>query len=111
VLLQRLTHERQGIASKASSQQELDAAEALAVAEAEPHGLVQRSVRTTATHGGRAISGLPARLHDTNVEAHSIPKRDRDVGDVDAGSSVLQLVSLDEMWISAWVDETGCSAG
>ena len=34
-------------------------------------------------------------------------RRDRDAGDVvAAGSSVLRLVSLGEMWVSAWVDET-----
>lgn len=34
-------------------------------------------------------------------------RRDRDPGDVVVpGSSILLLVALDEMWVSAWVDET-----
>lgn len=36
-----------------------------------------------------------------------IVRRDRDPGDVVVpGASILQLISTDEMWISAWVDET-----
>ncbi len=36
-----------------------------------------------------------------------IVKRNRDPGDVAVpGSMVLQMISLDELWISAWVDET-----
>lgn len=111
----RLTHERQAqmAASNASSPQELDlAAEALAVAEAE----LARSIaaisegRRRLTAAERTLDYQRARLHDTTIEAPFdalVVRRDRDAGDVvTAGSSVLQLVSLDEMWISAWVDET-----
>jgi HlyD family secretion protein len=111
----RLTHERQvqAAASNASSQQELDlASEALAVAEAE----LARSIaaisegRRRLTAAERTLDYQMARLHDTTIEAPFdalVVRRDRDAGDVvTAGSSVLQLVSLDEMWISAWVDET-----
>jgi len=51
-----------------------------------------------------------AKLADTVVSAPFdglIARRDRDPGDVIVpGSSVLLLVTTDEMWISAWVDET-----
>jgi len=51
-----------------------------------------------------------ARLADSVVLAPFeglIARRDRDPGDVVVpGSSVLLLVATDEMWISAWVDET-----
>ncbi len=116
VLLQaRLTHERQvqAAASNASSQQELDkAAEALAVAEAElgrsGAAITEGQRRFTAVE--RSLDYQRARLHDTTIEAPFdalVVRRDRDAGDVvTAGSSVLQLVSLNEMWISAWVDET-----
>lgn len=111
----RLTHERQveATASNATSPQELDlASEALAVAEAE----LARSIaaisegRRRLTAAERTLDYQRARLHDTTIEAPFdalVVRRDRDAGDVvTAGSSVLQLVSLDEMWISAWVDET-----
>lgn len=51
-----------------------------------------------------------ARLADTVVTAPFdglVARRDRDPGDVIVpGSSVLLLVATDEMWVSAWVDET-----
>jgi RND family efflux transporter MFP subunit len=51
-----------------------------------------------------------AKLADTVVSAPFdglIARRDRDPGDVIVpGSSVLLLVATDEMWISAWVDES-----
>ncbi|MCA9215932.1 MAG: efflux RND transporter periplasmic adaptor subunit [Planctomycetales bacterium] len=51
-----------------------------------------------------------ARLQDTEILAPFdglIVNRQREPGDVVVpGSSILTLVSTDEMWISAWVDET-----
>ena len=51
-----------------------------------------------------------ARLHDTKITAPFdglIVKRSREPGDVVVpGSSILTLISTDELWISAWVDET-----
>lgn len=111
----RLTHERQvqAAAANASSQQELDrAAEALAVAEAElsRSGAAITEGQRRLTAAERSLDYQRARLHDTTIEAPFdalVVRRDRDAGDVvTAGSSVLQLVSLNEMWISAWVDET-----
>lgn len=114
----RLTHERLlgALASSASSRQEVDrAAEALAVAEAEiaraAAGFVEGQKRLAAAE--RSLDFHRARLHDTTVEAPFdglVVRRDRDAGDVvTAGSSVLHVVSLEEMWITAWVDETELS--
>ncbi len=51
-----------------------------------------------------------ARLQDTLIHAPFdglIVKRNREPGDVVVpGSSILTLISTDELWISAWVDET-----
>jgi len=61
----------------------------------------------------RVLEYQRARLHDTTIEAPFdalVVRRDREAGDVvTAGSSVLQLISLAEMWITAWVDETELS--
>jgi HlyD family secretion protein len=54
-----------------------------------------------------------ARLADTEISAPFeglIVGRHRDPGDVVVpGSSILTLISTDELWISAWVDETEMS--
>ncbi len=54
-----------------------------------------------------------ARLDDTRILAPFkglIVKRSREPGDVVVpGSSILTLISLEELWISAWVDETEMS--
>jgi HlyD family secretion protein len=51
-----------------------------------------------------------ARLADTEITAPFdglIVQRQRDPGDVVVtGSPILQLVSLEQLWISAWIDET-----
>ncbi|MBI4659064.1 MAG: efflux RND transporter periplasmic adaptor subunit [Verrucomicrobia bacterium] len=51
-----------------------------------------------------------ARLADTQLLSPFdglVVRRDRDPGDVVVpGSSILQLISTNELWISAWVDET-----
>jgi HlyD family secretion protein len=113
-----LTHQRQvqAAAANASSQQELDkAAEALAIADAE----LTRAVaaisegRKRLAAAERTLGYQRARLADTTIEAPFdalVVRRDRDAGDVvTAGSSVLRLASLEEMWITAWVDETELS--
>ncbi len=111
----RLDDQRvKGAAAKdAASAQEVDeAVEALAIAEAEQSraeaAIVEGHKRLAAAE--RALDYQRARLHDTTIEAPFdalVVRRDRDAGDVvTAGASVLQLVSLDEMWITAWVDET-----
>ncbi|MCC6659525.1 MAG: efflux RND transporter periplasmic adaptor subunit [Phycisphaerales bacterium] len=114
----RLTHERlvKAAASSASSLQEVDkAAEALAIAEAERARADAASVegQRRLAAAERTLDYHRARLRDTTIKAPFdalVVRRDRDEGDVvTAGSSILQLVSLQEMWITAWVDETELS--
>ena len=51
-----------------------------------------------------------ARLQDTKIAAPFdglVVRRNREPGDVAVpGSSILTLISTDEVWVSAWVDET-----
>ena len=101
------------LSSKVVSQQDLDKAfEALSIAEAELStagaAIIEGEKRLDAAE--RFLEYQRARLHDTTIEAPFdalVVRRDREAGDVvTAGSSVLQLVSTDQMWITAWVDET-----
>lgn len=111
----RLTRQRQidAAASGATSAYELDkSAEALAIAEAE----VARAHAATieGEHLMAAATGIlayqRARLNECTIVAPFdalVIRRDHERGDVvAAGSSLMQLVSLDEMWITAWADET-----
>jgi HlyD family secretion protein len=88
------------------------ASEATAIADAE-HASAVAGLRETEKRLIAAERGLEvqrARLDDTTIEAPFdalVVRRDRDPGDVvTAGSSILRIVSTDEMWITAWVDET-----
>lgn len=114
-----LTHQRQlqAAASNAVSQQEVDrATEALAIAEAEVSraaaAIVEGTSRLAAAE--RALEYQHARLEDMTIKAPFdalVVRRDRDAGNVvTAGASVLRLVSLSGMWISAWVEETQLAA-
>jgi HlyD family secretion protein len=119
VLVQaRLNHERtkELASTKVASEQDLDRAlEAQSIAEAglslADAAIVESEKRLVVTE--RSLEFQRARLHDTTIEAPFdalVVRRDRDPGDVVApGSSVLQLVSTTEMWITAWVDETELS--
>ena len=111
----RIDRERVGelIATNVVSQQDLDkAVEALSIAESEMSvaeaAIIEGQKRLIAAE--RSLEYQRARLQDTTIEAPFdalVVRRDREPGDVvTAGSSVLQLVSTDEMWITAWVDET-----
>ena len=111
----RTNHKRvdELISSQAVSQQDLDKAfEALSIAEAELStagaAIIEGQKRLDAAE--QALEYQRARLRDTTIEAPFdalVVRRDRDAGDVvTAGSSVLQLASTDQMWITAWVDET-----
>lgn len=92
-----------------------EASESLSIAQAE----LSRAAATIVegekhlVAANRSLDYYQARLHDTTIEAPFdglIVRRDRDAGDVlTAGSSVLQLVSLAEIWVTAWVDETELS--
>ncbi len=102
--------------AKAGSQEALDRAmEALAVAEA---GL-SRAEAAIAEGQKELIAAEKtfdyqrARLADTEIRAPFdglIVRRHRDPGDVVVpGSAILTLISTDELWITAWVDETAMS--
>jgi len=109
----RLRHQRTLASKSALSAQDVDkSAESLSIAEAElaraTSAITEGQKRLTATE--RTYEFQKTRLNDTTIEAPFdalVVRRDREAGDVvTAGSSVLQLVSTDQMWISAWVDET-----
>lgn len=89
-----------------------EATKALRVAEADvaraDAALVETQKQVIAAE--KTLEYQKAKLSDTVVRAPCaglIVRRDRDPGDVVVpGSSMLFLVSTDELWISAWVDET-----
>jgi HlyD family secretion protein len=97
----------------AISQADMDkATEALAVAKA---GLSRANAaiaeaRMKLVAAEKTMRYHRARLADTEVKAPFdglIVRRQRDHGDVVVpGSAILTLISTDELWISAWVDET-----
>ena len=101
------------VATKVSSQAEMDKAiERLRVAESD----LQRARAATVEAQHQAITAEKnlayqrERLDFTRLVSPYdglITKRDRDPGGVVVpGSSILQLISTNELWISAWVDET-----
>lgn len=111
----RTNHKRidELISSKVVSQQDLDNTfEALSIAEADlsfaDAAIIEGERRLDAAE--RFLEYQRAQLHDTTIEAPFdalVVRRDREAGDVvTAGTSVLQLVSTDQMWITSWVDET-----
>jgi HlyD family secretion protein len=103
-------------ASRAGSREAVDrATEALAVAEA---GLSRAQAAITEGQkewiaAEKALDYQRARLADTEITAPFdglIVRRHRDSGDVVVpGSSILTLISTDELWITAWIDETEMS--
>ena len=111
----RKSHERTSklTAKSAASVQDLDKAlEALSIAESEASmasaAIIEGQKRLDAAE--RSLEYQRARLRDTAIEAPFdglVVRRDREAGDVVAAmASVFVLVSTDEMWITAWVDET-----
>lgn len=104
-------------ASKTVSQSDADkTAEALHIADAD----LKRSHATIAEAEGQiavAEKNLLFRKEQLAfTEIHSpydglVIRRDRDPGDVLVpGASLMQVISLDELWVSAWVDETAMPA-
>jgi HlyD family secretion protein len=99
--------------SGAVSQVDRDrATEALAVAQA---GIASADAvivegRKQLVAAERTVEFQRTRLSDTTITAPCdglIVRRDRDPGNVVVpGSSILSLISLSEIWVSAWVDET-----
>ncbi len=101
------------VASKAVSQSDADkSAEALLVAEAD----LKRSNAAIAEAEGqigvaeKTLLFRQKQLAFTEVHAPYdglIIRRDRDAGEmIVPGASLMEIISLDEIWVSAWVDET-----
>lgn len=114
----RLDHQRVAdlLATRVTAQSEFDkAAESLNVAEAD----LRRTHAAIAEAQSLVVTAEKSLLHQqerlTFTELRSpfdglVVRRDRDAGGVVVpGTSVLQIVATNEIWISAWVDET--SAG
>ena len=101
------------VAARTASQSEADkAAEALRVAEAD----LKRAHAAIAEADGQVVVAQKTllfrqeQLAFTEIRAPYaglVIRRDRDPGDVLVpGASILQLISLRELWVRAWVDET-----
>jgi HlyD family secretion protein len=115
----RLDHQRTSdlLATKVTSQADFDKAmERLNVAEAD----VKRSRASIAEAGSQLTTAeknllyQKERLSFTRIVSPYdglITRRDRDPGGVVVpGSSILQLIATNELWVSAWVDETASAA-
>ena len=111
----RLDHDRLTALAlaKAVSQSDADkSAEAMLVAEAD----LKRSNAAIAESQSQIVVAEKTLLFRQKqlafTEIHApydglIIRRDRDVGEMLVpGASLMQLISLDEIWVSAWVDET-----
>ena len=114
----QLDHKRLAelVASKTASQSEFDKAiESLRVAEAD----LTRSQATIAEAQSQVFTSEKNLLYRREQMAFTeirspydglITRRDRDPGGVVVpGGSLLQLIATNEIWISAWVDETAMS--
>jgi len=117
--LAQLEHTRQTklLTNRVVSQSDVDkTAEGLRVAQAD----LERSHAAIGEADGQiavAEKNLLYRKEQLSfTEIHSpydglIVRRDRDPGDVLVpGASLMQIISLDELWVSAWVDETAMPA-
>jgi HlyD family secretion protein len=101
------------VASNATTESDLDkAVESVAVSEAglarAEAAIVEGNKEVIAAE--KTLAYHRARLADTKITAPFdglIVRRQRDPGDVVVpGSPILLLASLEELWISAWIDET-----
>lgn len=101
------------VTQNASSQSDFDkAVEAVAIAEAgvarAEAAIVEAQQQVTAAE--KTLAYQQTRLADSTINVPFdglIVRRQRDPGDVVVpGSPILQLVSLEQLWISAWIDET-----
>lgn len=114
----RLEHERvmKLMENKIASASDLDrAVEGRSVAEAE----LKRSFSAVTEAERQMIAGQRnlqyqrERLKDTKILSPFdglVVKRNRDPGDVVVpGSSILEVICTNELWVSAWVDETALS--
>ena len=107
---------RKLMTKRAVSEEEIEESlEKLRIAEAgssRSQAAVAEAIKQIAT-AEKTMAYHQARLADTRVSAPFdglVVKRFRDPGDIGVpGSPVLTLVSTDEIWVSAWVDETQMS--
>lgn len=117
--LARLDHQRTTglLATKAASRADVDkTTEGLHVAEAD----LRRSNAAIAEAQAQIVMAEKTLLYRQEQRAFTeirapydglVIRRDRDPGDVLVpGASLMQIVSLDELWVSAWVDETAMPA-
>lgn len=113
--LARLDHERTSglLATKSVSKSDADkTAEVLRIAEVD----IKRSNAAIAEAQGQVVMAEKNLLYREEqlafTEIHApydglIIRRDRDPGDVLVpGASLMQVIALGEIWVSAWVDET-----
>ncbi len=113
--LSRLDHQRVAglLATKVISQADFDKAlEGLHVAEADlrrAHLAITEAERQVIT-AEKTLLYQQEHLADTRLVSPLdglVVKRERDPGDVVVpGSAILQIISTNEIWVSAWVDET-----
>ncbi len=111
-----LSRIEESFAQRAANESEVDKAhEQVAIAQAD----LARS-RSAIAEGKmlliaaqKTLEYQQTKLEDTVITAPFgglIIRRDRDPGDIIVpGSSIYRLVALDEIWVSAWVDETAMS--
>jgi HlyD family secretion protein len=111
----KLEHERMTglVASRAVSRSDLDkASEAMRVAEAD---LVRSKAAIAEAHGQVVVAEKTARYHKERLAFTEIRapydglviRRDRDAGEIVVpGASLMKVISLDEIWVRAWIDET-----
>lgn len=103
--------------TRAVAQSDADkAAESLRIAEAD----LNRSQAAIAEAEAQVVVAEKSLLFRQELlaftEIHSpydglVIRRDRDPGDVLVpGASLMQIISLDELWVSAWVDETAMAS-
>jgi HlyD family secretion protein len=115
----KLDHERMIglVATRAVSQADADkSAEALRVSEAD----LKRSHAAIAEAGGQIVVAEKSLLFRMEqlafTEIHApydglIIRRDRDAGEMLVpGASLMEIISLGEIWVSAWVNETAMPA-
>lgn len=105
------------VATRVSSQSELDkAVEQLRVAESDLKRARAATIeaRQQVTMAERNLAFHQERLQFTAIRSPYdglVTRRDRDAGGVVVpGASLLQVVSTNEIWVSAWVDETASAA-
>jgi HlyD family secretion protein len=115
----RLDHQRVAelLATRVSSAADLDkAAEQLSVAGADLRRAqaASREAESQVVTAEKTLAYQRERLAFTRIVSPYdglVVRRDRDPGGVVVpGSSLLQLISTNELWISAWVDETAMAS-